>query len=170
MRPVLPLMLLLAGCALSPKRPAPEQMAFPFGTYQHKVTATPKSGKMQKPVELSGVVQSREHDLRVVGLSPVGSTVFRMHEDLCEGKITKEFYVEELKKQEGHLDVLYQMVKAALFAPKDRPDFMYRGAHIQLSEPDEKGIPRKIELDHPYIDIKIDVTGYQVANRPGTAK
>lgn len=154
-------LILISGCASGLRRPDPAQMAFPYGTYQHKVNITPKFRKGINPIEVSGVVQSRQHDLRLVGLTPVGSTAFRIHEDLCEHKITKEFYIEELKKNEQHFEPLFQMIKAALFARKDTPDFMYHGAHIHLSEPDGQNIPRKIEIDHPQIEIEIDVTGYK---------
>jgi hypothetical protein len=150
----------LAACAHRP--PKLEDMAFPFGTYHHQVTVTPKKNPEIKPIEVSGVVKSEPYDLRVVGLSPVGSTVFRIHEDLCAGTVTKEFYIEDLRKNEKHFESLHKLIKAVMFARKDKPDFNYYGAHVKLSKPDEKWIPRRIDVDHPSIRLNIEVTGYEV--------
>jgi hypothetical protein len=138
-------------------------MAFPFGTYQHSVIATPKTAPGIKPIEVTGVMRSEPYDVRMVGLSPMGSTVFRIHDDLCSGEVTQEFYIEELKKNQKHFSHLYQLIKAALFARQDRPEFDYHGAHIRLSEPDKKKIPRRIEIDHPYLALDIHVTSYEVS-------
>ena len=152
--------LLLSACVHGPHRPPPEEMAFPFGTYQHKVTATPTMKDKVPNVELNGVVQSQQHDLRVVGLSPVGSTLFRIHEDICEHKITKEFYVDQMKQHETHFMQLYDLIKDALYAPKGANQFTRHGAEFTLSQADAQGIPRLIEISHPYLKLKIEVTSY----------
>lgn len=157
---VMLLCLLLSACVHGPHRPPPNEMAFPYGTYQHKVIATPLMKEKVANVELNGVVQSQQHDLRVVGLSPVGSTVFRIHEDLCEHKITKEFYVEEMKKHESHFMSLYELIKEALYARKGDNHFKRHGAEFTLSQPDAQGIPRRIEIVHLYLKLDIEVTSY----------
>lgn len=152
--------LFAAACSHAPVRPKAEDMTFPFGTYRHHVTAQPLMKRDLPKMDLVGVVKSEPNELRVVGLSPVGSTVFRIHEDLKSGKIEREFYVESLKQHERHFMALYEMIKAVLFAPKGRERFEFQGAKFHLSKPDEKSIPRLVEIEHPYLNLKIEVTDY----------
>lgn len=151
---------LVGGCVHGNPRPPDGELAFPYGTYQHRVIATPVGKEKAADIELDGVVQSGPYDLRVVGLSPVGSTLFRIHEDLCERKITKEFYLDEIKAHEARLMPVYELIKQALYARKGENHFKRRGAEFTLSQVDSHGMPHLIEIVHPYLKMKIEVTNY----------
>lgn len=149
---------LTVACAHRTARP-PEDMdlAFPHGTYQHRVLVRPNGAPS---FEVTGVMESRPQSLRLIGLSPLGTTAFRIHEDFSTGKIEREIYLESLKSQEKNFGAIYDLVKTALFAPKGRSEFRRHGAAVVIADAGPFGVPHFAEIQHPRVSMKIEVTGY----------
>jgi len=154
------LTLALAACVSKPiAPPAPSALAFPAGTYQHKVNV--QVVQPPRSLDLRGVIKSSPESLKVVGLSSFNTTVFRINENLKTGEIEKEFYVDAMKRAEDKFMFFYQLLKELQLAPKGQNEFDRQGAHFKLSAPDELGIPRKIEVTHPQVVLHIEVTSYE---------
>jgi len=150
------LLLTLAGCSHAPKRPPLEEMAFPFGVYQHKITVLANG----KRLALTGVLENKPAMIRVVGLSPVGTTSLRVQEDLLTHNLQVEVYDVALKEHENRIPRLYEMVRSGLFARKGDLEFQRQDAKFILSKADARGIPHLIEIHHPRMDLTIEVLSY----------
>lgn len=153
-------MLLLSSCAKAPvKPPPPGAGVYPYGIYQHRVSIRVK--QPAKDFDMKGVVSYKPDRLSVVGLSAFGTTVFRITEDFKTGKIEKEFYLEIMKQNSERFEYFYALIRELLIAPKGADTFEKRGAKFRLTKPDELGIPRRAEIEHPQFDLEIQVTGYE---------
>ncbi|NJL24869.1 MAG: DUF3261 domain-containing protein [Calothrix sp. SM1_5_4] len=135
-------------------------MAYPYGTYQHSVRVT--FNDPRRTLDVRGVIGSAPDHLKVIGLSPLGMTIFRIDEDFKSGAIKREFYLETMKRHETRFMFFYDMLKALMHAPKERREFQSHGARFTLSEPDGQGVPRRILVDHPRVRLDIEVTGYEI--------
>jgi len=151
--------LLLAGCVSQPVKIPEGGGLYPFGKYQHdvkiKVLTPPRT------MEMRGVVSYTADSLKVVGLSSFGTTVFRIDENLNTGEITKDFYMDIIRKNEDKFMEFYKLVRELMTAPKGETDFKRGDAHFVLSDPDENGIFTTVHVDHPQFILDIDVTDYE---------
>lgn len=153
-------LLLTLGCASQPRKPIPEsQLAYPYGTYQHHVKVHVLAPERRN--ELRGVVQSSAERLQVVGLTPFGTTAFRIVENMKTGEIKKEFFVDVIRQNEERFMFFYAMIKELLYAPKGKLEFRVRDANYKLSKPDQDGIYRLVEIKNPQVELNIEVTGYE---------
>jgi hypothetical protein len=152
--------VLLSACASKPKAPPPaSELMYPHGTYKHLVKV--QIVQPVKNVDLRGFVESRADELKVVGLSNFGTTVFKIDENYKTGELTKEFYVDALKRNEERFMYFYSLLKELLNAPKGKTEFDSQGAHFVLSDPDENKVYRKVAITHPQVNLNIEVTGYE---------
>lgn len=154
------LLLLLPSCATPPlKTPLETGVGlYPFGTYQHQVQVevfTPA-----RTLNLHGVVSYQADAIKVIGLSPFGTTLFRIEENLKTGEIKKEFFMEAIRRHEERFVTLYKLIRQIITAPKGETDFTREQAHFQLSAPDAQGIYRKIQVTHSQFKLAIEVTSY----------
>jgi hypothetical protein len=152
------LLIWSAGCAHKNLNPPTGGGLFPYGNYQHqakvKITQPPRT------MEMRGVIAHTEDKIKVVGLSSFGTTLFRIEEDLKTGKISKEFFLEAIQRHEDKFMSFYGMIHDLILAPKGSTDFTKQGAHFVVTEPDERGIYRKIHAEHSQFVVDIEVTGY----------
>lgn len=164
MRPIFLLLFTsftLVSCAHKPLRPPPTGGGlYPMGKYQHAVKI-----QVQQPtprtMEMHGVVSINDEQLKVVGLSSFGTTVFRIEENLKTGEMKKEFYLEIMQKHEDRFLEFYKLIRELLTAPKGITEFERQGAKFRVSEPDAQGIYRKVHIEHPQVVLDIEVTGYE---------
>jgi hypothetical protein len=155
------LMVLLTNCAHKfSKVPDGSDLAYPYGKYQHKVKV--ELIEAARKMNVSGVIESHEDQLRIVGISSFGTTVFRIDENLKTGELNKEFYVEALRKNEDRVMFFYSLMKELLKTPKETTEFERQGARFILSGPDENKIYRHVAINHPQVNLDIEVTGYEL--------
>ena len=146
--------LALAACTSAPPKPIPvSELLYPPGTYQHKVHV--HIVRPVRDIDLRGVIRSEPERLKVIGLSSFNTTVFRIDENLKTGEIEKEFLVEAIKRNEEKFMFFYAMLKELQLARKGQTEFERQGAHFKISQPDEKGIFRRIEITEPHVHSRI---------------
>lgn len=159
MKWTLALALLLTACTHAPVKPPVGGGLYPYGAYKHSVKI-----HIDKPeprtMDMRGALKVDAEKLRVVGLSPIGTTVFRIEEDFKTGEIKKEFYLEIMRKNSGRFMEFYTIIRELLTAPKGQTEFERRGAKFTVSRPDENGIYRTVHVVHPQVTLDIEVTGY----------
>ena len=154
------ILLFLAACTTAPpKAPPVSELLYPPGTYQHKVHV--HIVNPSRDIDLRGVIQSQPERLKVIGLSSFNTTVFRIDENLKTGEIEKEFYVEAIRRNEEKFMFFYSMLKELQLARKGQTEFERQGAHFKISQPDEKGIFRRIEITEAHVNLNIEVTAYE---------
>ena len=84
-------LLFLSACATKPvPLPAgPRTLLFPFGTYQHlvqlKLAKAPPKGPQS--FDFRGVFVFQKERMKLVALTPFGTTLFRAEEDFKTGEI-----------------------------------------------------------------------------------
>lgn len=180
---VLFILLFLVSCS-SPQKTfheeGPRTQVFPNGTYQHEIRLKQKEGGERT---FSGVVQIKEDLITVVGLSPFGSTLFKITEDRKTKNIKTEIYVEAFKKYEDKVAGFYQVIRELMLlklgqtqapgmkvletesdgAPK-KVVLTLEGKEItlSLSNFDEHHIPQNLEVSHPFFQVFVKVVGYNV--------
>ncbi len=177
-------LLSLAACA-TPRSPEPSPRdataLFPLGSYAHSVSIK----SHERSFSFRGAVERAEDHLEVVGLSPFGTTAFRLHEDLRTSQITLEFYVELLRRFEGKVRELYPMLRSLLLAERhpapDTAGILFvrwdlpgknpvegratiegGEAVFQLSDYDGRDIPKRVSVTHPKFTLELEVTDAQL--------
>lgn len=154
------LVLGLASCAHRPTSPVTSEHLFAYGTYKHQVQVdviTPP-----RKMEMRGVVAYTPTQLKVVGLSPFGTTLFRIEENLTTGEVKKEFYMDAIQKHETQFLQFYSMIRAMVTGPSQRTEFTQDGADFVVSEPDVRGVYRKINVKHSRFNLEVRVTDYEI--------
>jgi hypothetical protein len=122
---------------------------FPFGVYKHEVKLVlPARGEApEKKFEFSGIVQLKPDAVHVVVFSFLGTTAFKINEDLKTGEIKTEIYVAQMKRFEPRLKEYYALLREVLIADATPPG---AGAHLKWTHTNEKGQPtemRTVGLD-----------------------
>ncbi len=159
MRTIFALVLItLSACAHKSRRPAAENLAFPYGKYLQHVSVQHAD---RAPIEFQVVVQSSEHDLNIVGLSPAGTTAFRTNEDLCDGKINIQSFTAGVTDE--RLKQFSSWIKKIMFTAKGKVTTATdQGSEIIVSKIDAQAIPREINLHLPQLAIKFVVVSYEL--------
>jgi hypothetical protein len=158
MKVLIVLSFILAGCTQAPVKIPEGGGIYPYGKYQHdvkiKILTPPRTMTMR------GVVSYTADSLKVIGLSSFGTTVFRIDENLKTGEISKEFYMDIIRKNEDKFMEFYRIIRELVTAPKGATDFTRGETHFVLSDPDENGIYCTVHVEHPQFVLDIDVTDY----------
>lgn len=154
--------LLFTACTQAPLKTPQGNGLFPYGAYQHKVKIQVLNSRDVRPMEMRGAVSVSANEVRVVGLSTFGTTVFRIQEDLRTGELKKEYYLEIIKKNSERFMEFYYLIRELLTAPKGTTEFERRGARFTVSAPDSQGIFRKVHVINSQVELNIDVTGYEL--------
>jgi len=164
----------LAACASKTvKDPtAPRALVFPPGTYQHEVDVVLANlpGDHPKEFHFRGLVSVSSEAIKVVGLSAMNTTVFRITEDRKSGKIDTEVYVDSLKKVQDRFADYYTVIRSVLTAParsgqsndKVTAATPAGPTSIVFKDYDEQKIPNAVDVDHPKFKLRIRVTGYEI--------
>jgi len=90
----------------------------------------------------------------------MNTTLFRIDENLRTGEIKKEFYLDVMRKHESRFMEFYKLIRALLTLPKGVTEVRRNGAQFLLSQPDDRGIYRRISILHPYVQLQIEVSDY----------
>jgi hypothetical protein len=155
----------VAACATHPVQETHSSRLFPLGVYEQRITLTPDNPQ-RNPQAFRGVLSIKPDRVEVMGLSPFGSTVFYIHEDLKSGAITTRIFVEKLKPLQSRFKEYYAVLRNVLLAPRagdwpggvsaERRDS--RGRPLQLSVPTEEG------------PATLRISGYDAAGIPAEMK
>jgi len=169
---VLSLFFLNACSSKTIKNPeATRSMLFPNGTYQHEVHVRFVHTVPGQPdhFDLSGVVKISNKEVKVIGLSPMNTTLFRLSENRESGQIEVQTYVDSLKKFESHLRDYYLVMRKFLLTPlnSENPEpqqaqFDSPSGPVQVffKNYDQNKIPVKVLVQSPQFEIEIRVVGY----------
>jgi hypothetical protein len=176
----------LVGCtSKTVQNPAaPRQLVFPYGTYQHdidvQITARLppdvafKAKDQPKEFHFRGAVLISEKQIKVVALSAMGTTIFRITEDRASGNVETEIYVDALKKIESHMVEYYGVIKEVLTTPLPPSASGTQGplhitkqtpaglAEIDFKDYDKNGIPTTVDVENSKFNLQIKVLGYEI--------
>lgn len=185
---ILGLMILIALGSCSARHirgPLSQDLLFPLGTYTHNVHIQPimENGKEAREFSFKGIVKIEKDTIRISGLSPFGTTLFKLAEDRRTGKVELVNYIDALKKFESKFMDYYAILKVLLGAPQDFSDKdslrlvsksksgkpekletigLSKNAIFEFKKYDSSGIPEEIQIQHPHFLIDIRVSGYEV--------
>ncbi len=149
---------------------------FPFGTYRHKINLKVQIGTGdERTFALEGVVDLRADHVQVIGLSPFGTTEFKIREERGSGTVAIEIYRDSLKRAEPKILEYYSVLRLLLNArldPAAEKNLVWSqdsklsdpksGTLFELSNYDQNKIPLGLELTHPKFSARIKVTGYEI--------
>lgn len=179
---------ILSSCASSKvvHGPVGHEKLFPYGTYKHEVKLVlPAHGAApEKKFEFSGLVQLKPDVVHVVVFSFLGTTAFKINEDLKTGEIQTEIYVAQMKRFEPRLKEYYGILREVLIAgaepPADGSRLQWihtnekglptemrtvgldKNATFKLHDFDSNGIPGEFLIEHPDFSVQVQVKSYEI--------
>ncbi len=158
-------LLSLAACVTPPpKQYVGELMTsppeFPLGKYVHAVDVdVPGRGNWQ----MQGVAQITESGINLVGLSPMGTTVFKIVDDYSAESAQVTVYQPELKSYEGKLLEFYMQLRPHLAGRKIMnaaavpPDWKVQYFTNKKAET----LPPTLAVRSPHFSIAVEVEQYE---------
>lgn len=173
------------GCASPAKHtgidPEKSALLFPNGNYVHQVNLNIPSNPdpSKRKFEFRGAVKIAPETIRIVVLSPVGTTLFKMTEDRATGKLTVENYVSQLKPYESRLADYYASLRVLLTTARHptgsgfrldergRPTSLEttvdgRPTKFAFAAYDEHQIPTELRVESATFQVDVKVLGYEL--------
>jgi len=173
------LLALLVGCSTTPVSETTSKFLFPPGVYEQRITLTP-SAPNRNPQAFGGILSIKKEKIEVVGLSPFGTTVFHIQEELPSKKISLNIYVAELKRFENRIRDYYSVMRKILMAPRagnwdagvkvekrderGRPTQVFLPMDVAISRYDQVGVPGEISFLTEDHKISVLVKSYELAH------
>jgi hypothetical protein len=175
----------LLGCASPVKRvtlpPEDSPLLFPLGNYVHAVTLEiPENpDAKRRHFEFRGAVKIAPEAIRIVVLSPIGTTLFKLSEDRRTGAVTVENYVSELKPYTAKLTEYYASLRVLLTTLRHPAGagftFDARGRPLTLEKKisgrptkfffdayDAHQIPTRLRIESRAFNVRVEVLGYEL--------
>jgi len=161
----------MTACASQTRNVRSAQLAkdivFPLGVYQHDVKLEIHGPKIQS-YRFKGVVKISRDNIRVVALSPMGTTVFMVLDDLKTGKVRSEVYMERMRRFQSRINDYYFTIKKLLTLKSVRD--LREGSHLAIDPRtvfvfgkwDRHHIPEVVKIKTPQYSVEIKVTGYEI--------
>ncbi len=138
---------------------------FPNGTYVHFVKIIVANKKVST-IPMRGVVTLQEDTLKITGLSPIGSTIFKISDTKKDGEPKVEIFSEELEPMRPHVENVFKLMRQVLRS-KERPPTTLRmgGRKFSVEAPkyDAKNIPQVLTISNKEFAISIEVLQYELA-------
>jgi hypothetical protein len=138
----------------------------PYGVHRQSVTVhVKKEGNANAPKKMnfSGVMDYRADHTQLIGLSPFGSTLFRLNDDAKTKTLTFTTDNEQMKKAEPYLKATYAPIREMLAVPY--PPLMREvvkgDLKFRFEEFNDQEMPMKISITTPDFDLTIDEDGYE---------
>ena len=158
------LSLLVTACAhytIAPVANDTRTTLIPRGTHQQVVTVRVKKGD-QNQMRFSGVLDVREDHVSLIGLTPFGSTLFRLKENLKTGQIDFETDNEQMKKAAPYMQKTYRPVKEMLMIPYPPAvkQTTVGDTKFYFDELNAQDMPIKTRVETPDFDLDIEEVGY----------
>ncbi len=158
---------LLCGCATSKintHEGSVSDRLFPLGTYEHAVTLKVKVPQ-NKTYHFNGIVKISSERIEIVALSFLGTTEFRIQDDLKNNSIKVDIYRDSLKAFEPRLREYYGVLKLVMQMGSNPPkELHWKNQIIGLSigNYDKYHVPEKIQVENSSFDLDIKVTSYKI--------
>lgn len=164
LRKTLLLAFLASSCAhhkIAPVSNESRTTLIPRGTHQQTVTVHIKKGD-QRQMRFSGVLDVREDRVSLIGLTPFGSTLFRLKEDLKTGAISFETDNEQMKKAGPYIQKTYGPVREMLKIPYPPAvkEKTIGDLRFHFDELNAQDMPIKTRVETPDFDLDIEEVGY----------
>jgi hypothetical protein len=137
---------------------------FPYGTYEHAVTLKVKRPQ-EKSYRFNGVVKLTPERNEIVAMSFLGTTEFRIQDDLKTKNIKVDIFRENFKSFEPRLREYYGILKIIFDLPPNPPsDIKWKNQviHFTVVSYDKDNVPDKIHVEHPDFNIDIKVSSYEI--------
>jgi hypothetical protein len=158
-----------------------KKLVFPFGVYQHsvKVTFAKANNEGPKEFEFRGIFDFKIDKLTLVGLSPLGTSVFRTEENLITHDLKLEIYIPSSKQAEEKIKKSYIITRDVLTSSITDPNVKIlsrngKGMPLELEIPsqneivqvllgsyDHKNIPKAILVSYKEFKMEVKVTSYE---------
>jgi hypothetical protein len=154
--------LFLTACAhhtVAPIKNETRTTLIPRGTHQQTVTVHVKKGD-QRQMRFSGVLEVREDHTTLIGLTPFGSTLFRVKDS--GGHIEFETENEQMKKAAPYIQKTFEPIREMLkipYPPAIREKTIGE-LHFEFVEMNAQEMPMKTRVQTPDFDLEIDEVGY----------
>lgn len=168
------LIISISGCAHEKIVLAPASdrtILVPYGVHRQSVTVTIKkvptdpkaAAQTPKTMNFSGVMDHRAERTQLIGLTPFGSTLFRLVDDPKTKTLTFTTDNDQMKKAEPYLKATYAPIREMLKVPYPpvtrevtKGDFKFRFEDFNAQE-----MPMKILIFTPDFDLTIKEEGYE---------
>ncbi len=159
--------ILFAGCAhriISPLEPSLRTTLIPIGSHQQTVIVHLKKVRLngKDSMRFSGVLDVRADHVQLIGLTPFGSTLFRLKEDLKTGAIVFETDNDQMKKAEPYVKSTYQPIREMLripYPPLHR-EAISGDIKFRFENFNDQDLPLKILIETPDFNLEILEDGY----------
>lgn len=156
------------------------KVLFPEGTYRHDVRVRLKHANVDGKTEMhfSGVVVLDSNRVKIIGVSPFGTTLFRLTEERLGRVIKLETEIDAMKKSESKLLEIIRPILSLLTMRLPIPengDFRVvrstrdgwpaelesnSGHWIGLENYDASDVPRRARIRHDAYETEIKVEDY----------
>jgi hypothetical protein len=167
------------GCSTPAKKISSHEIAkdfiFPYGIYKHDIqfqvlgheSADRRETVAPQNYHFKGVIKLGPDLIQVVALSPFGTTVFKITDDLKKNQVTDEIYVDRVKPFEPKLLKYYGNLKTLLTTRRETlaPDqtlAVDSETTIQFGKKDDNQIPETVKIMSRAYTVDIEVTGYEL--------
>lgn len=163
MKILIAFVLLLTACShrmTAPVASAERRAPYPLGKYQHDVRVQ-IHGPSPRDLSLSGALNYSATKIVLVGLSPMGPTLFRLTDDLKTGDLQIEYFVESLNKADPQIRAFYRDLREALLSRDPQTKFAKNGTDFVFADLDANGVPRTFYLANPHFEVTVNVVSYE---------
>jgi hypothetical protein len=189
-------LVLIPGCASTSKKitsieaaNSTREYVFPRGKYQHRVELVIPANETGplRSYRFNGVVDLQADAIQIVALSPFGTTVFKINENLITHEVKDEIYLAQMKPLEPKLLHYYSVMRELLLLrndPKASATIVWKKttsfslpevieytptqsevadqATFNFKKYDAHGIPENIEIVNPHFQVLVEITAYDI--------
>jgi len=143
--------------------PVSGDQVFAYGAYRHRVSVTifGANAAGNRSIDLDGIVRLSGDMVRLVALSPVGTTLYRVTDDRKTGHVEAMVYAEELKPIEDRLREYYVLLRNVLTARSEEEWGAAPELRVVVEGRDSNGHPQRFTIEHAMFRASIEVTGYE---------
>jgi hypothetical protein len=128
--------------------------------YTHEVRVQAETPAGPKSFNFNGVVVRTDKELTLTGLSPMGMTLFKLHDNFREPE-KLEIYIEAMKKLEPRFHEYYGVLKAVLLLDRQAP-----ARNVIVEKRDEEGNMMQLQVRTGGSELPIELRKYDAAHVP----
>jgi hypothetical protein len=157
------LLVVLCSCVTPAVETAPKRL-LPDGRYQHDVTVVLPDVPTQS---FAGVLSKRGDALSLVLLSPFGTTLARITDDVQRPAPVVAIYSEDLRPQKERVERLYRELRPALLdTERSELELFGHDARVEHEGEAAPGVPLVTAIVGSGFRLTIRVRRYEAATNP----